>query len=162
MAIGGPRPSSYYVERQALTRVPATPTVPGINGAAMRTSNQAAGQIDPGPGNPTPGDGLVLANLMAIVVSVWPGAINGGATLSGAGSLLCWLFNPYLQAWSRCPDLDLTLSTTSGLPAQTFSTIINPSRLGFLINYAASSITVSATAGDVLVRIDGFQSSIGP
>lgn len=161
MAIGGPRPSSFYVERQALTRVPATPTVPGINSAALRTSNQAAGQADPGPGNPTPGDGLVLANLMAIVVSVWPGNPGGSATLAGAGSLLCWLFNPYLSAWSRCPDLDLLLSTTSGLPSQTFSALLNPSRLGFLINYATSAITVSG-ASDVLVRIDGFQSAIGP
>jgi hypothetical protein len=126
----------------------------------LRTSNQAAGQQDPGTGTQTAGDGLIVNNLMAIVVSVWPGAPGGGATLSGAGSLLCWLFNPYIQQWSRCPDLDLTMSTTTGLPAQTFSAIINPSRLGFLINYATSGVTSSAP--DVLVRIDGFQSSIGP
>lgn len=161
MAIGGPKPSQFYVERQGLTRSPATPTVPGVNGAALRTSNQSAGQIDPGPGAPTAGDGLVLNNLMAIVVSVWPNAASG-STLNGAGSLLCWLFSPYLQQWSRCPDLDLTLSTTAGLPAQTFSTIINPSRLGFLCNFLTSGVTVTGGQTDVLVRIDGFQSAMGP
>lgn len=157
MAIGGPKPSSFYIERQALTRSPATPTVPGAGGAALRTSNQAAGQNDPGIANPTAGDGLVLAGLAALVVSVWP---NPGNTLSGAGNLLCWVFNPYMQLWSRCPDLDLTLSTTSGLPAQTFSTILNPSRLGGFINFLSNGITVSGGT-DVLIRIDGFQSVLG-
>ena len=129
MSQGGPKPSACYIERQALTRSPATPATPsGLDSA------HAFGQNAPAQGTATPGDGLILNNLMAIVVSVWP---NTGKTLSGAGSLLCWVYNPFLTSpsgtvmgWSRCPDLDLTLSITSGLPAQTFSTILNPEPVG--------------------------------
>lgn len=158
MASGqGPRPSAFYVERQALSRLPATPTVPSSTVSLQRTSNQAAGQIDPGPGNPTPGDGLVLAGLYAISVSVWPGLVNSGQTLSGAGSLLCWVYNPYMGGWSRASDLDLDLSDAANFPAKTFGALHNISRLGMLINWLASSVT--ATSADLLVRLDGFQSA---
>jgi hypothetical protein len=157
MAAGGPKPSAYYVERQALTRVPATPTVPGAGGAQVRTSMQAGGQLDPGVGNATPGDGLALAGLMAVVVSLWP---NPGQTLSGGGSLLCWIFNTYQQAWSRAEDLDLTFAGAA-LVAKTWPTLREPSRLGMLLNFATSGITASGGSGDVLLRLDGFTSVLG-
>lgn len=157
MAAGqGPKPSAFYVERQLLTRSPATPTIPGAGGVPLRTSNQAAGQIDPGPGNATPGDGLVLAGLYAVTVSVWPGVPNGTATLSGGGNLLCWVFSPYVGQWARCDGLDIDLASTSGFPAYLVA-MHNVSRLGFLINWLASSVT--GTTADLLVRLDGFTSA---
>jgi hypothetical protein len=156
MAAGGPVSSKFYVERQLLTRLPATPTNPGAGGVPKRTSNESGGQVDPGQGNPTPGDGLSIANLMAITVSVYPWT---GATLSGAGTLLCWIFNTYQNIWTRCPDLDQTFGT-SGIQAQTFASMKMPSRLGMLLNFTTSAVTVSAGT-DVLVRIDGFDSVLG-
>lgn len=158
MAAGqGPKPSAFYLERQALTRSPSTPTIPGAGGVPLRTSSQAGGQVDPGPGNATPGDGLVLAGLYAVTVSVWPGVPGGASTLSGGGNLLCWVFNPYVGQWARCDDLDIDLSSTSGYPSYTKGAFPNISRLGMYINWLASSVT--STASDLLIRIDGFQSS---
>jgi hypothetical protein len=152
VAQGGPNPSSFYVERQALTRSPATPTAPsGLD------SIHAFGRNDPGVGNPQAGDGIILANLMALTISIWA---NPGQTLSGAGTLKCWLYSPYQAAWSRCPDLDLTVNTTGGFNAQTFATLPMPSRLGFIANWLTSGVTVSGGT-DVLVRIDGFNSVLG-
>lgn len=152
MSQGGPKPSSFYVERQIATRLPATPAAPsGLD------SNHAAGQNDPGPGAGTTGDGLILAGLMAVTVSIWP---QSGLTLTG-GTLLCWLYNPYIQAWSRCPDFDLpvTAATYTGPAGYTFSSIKNLSRLGFLMNFLTSSLT--GTSPDFLIRLDGFQSVLG-
>ncbi len=150
MPQGGPKPSSFYVERMALTRSPATPAAP-----TTLSSNFSPGQIDPGQGNPRAGDGLVLSNLMALVVSVYPWT---GQTFSGAGSFLCWVFNPFQQVWTRCPELDLDMTDATSLPAKTFATLQNVSRLGALINWLSSSVTVSGGATDLLLRIDGFTS----
>lgn len=149
MAQGGPKPSSFYLERQALTRSPATPAA-----LSDKSSNFAYGQNDPGQGNTNPGDGLVLAGVMAIVVSVYP---NTGQTLGGTGSLLCWVFNPYQRIWTRCDQWDLDLATTTGFQGKTFDTISNISRLGSLINWLSSGVTASA-GSDILVRLDGFTS----
>ncbi len=148
MAAGGPKPSAAYVERQLLTRLPATPATPSGN-----TSNATAFQTATAEGTPVAGDGLVLAGLFAIVVSVYPWA---GQTLSG-GSLLCWIYNPYQAYWTRCDDLDFDLTSASGFRAKTFPSLFNISRLGMLINWLASSVTVSVGT-DVLVRVDGFTS----
>lgn len=151
MSAGGPKPSAFYVERQATTRSPATPSA-----LSNKSSNFSAGQTDPGAGTQTPGDGLVLANLMAVVVSVYP---QPNFTITG-GSLLCWVYNPYQAAWTRCFDLDQTIGTTvTGPTGYTVATLPNPSRLGMLINFLCSSIT--GTTPDVLVRIDGFNSVLG-
>jgi len=149
MAAGGPRPSAFYVERQALTRSPATPILTG------NTSNVSNGQVDPGQGTTRAGDGLILANLMAITVSIYPWV---GTTLAGAGSLLCWVYNPYQVAWTRCIELDFSLVGSAGFPARTFLPVQNVSRLGTLINWLTSGVTVSGANNDVLVRIDGFTS----
>lgn len=157
MSQGGPKPTAFYVERQALTRLPATPTVPGANGALLATSNQSLGQTDPGIGTTRPGDGLVLGGLMALAVSVYA---NPGQTLSGAGSLLCWIFNPYQAVWTRCYDLDLDMTAATSCPARTFPSNPIPARQGVIINWLTSGVTVSGGT-DVLVRIDGFQSVLG-
>lgn len=152
MAAGGsPKPSYQYVERQLLTRLTATPAPP-----SGLTSNVAAYQVlnQPPQGTVLTGDGLVLANVFAVVVSVYPWV---NATLSGAGSLLCWVYNLYQGRWTRCDDLDIDLSNTSGYVAYTKSTFRNAARLGNLINWLASGVTVSLGT-DVLVQLDAFTS----
>lgn len=150
MSQAGPRPSAFYVERELLTRLPATPAA-----LSDRSSSFSFGQQAPAEGNPLPGDGLVLAGLFAIVVSVYAWA---GQTLSGAGTLNCWLYNPFEAVWTRMPDLDQTVTATSR--AQSFAAIQVLARTGTLVNFLASSVTVSGGT-DVLVRIDGFEST-GP
>lgn len=150
MSISGPKPSAFYIERQAKTRSPATPTAP-----ANLDGRFAAGQIDPGPGNATPGDGLMLAGLMSLTVSIYP---NPGTNITG-GSVLCVIYNPYQAQWTRCPDDDLTITAGTYTTGYTFAPLRNISRLGMLINFLTSGIT--GTTGDVLVRIDGFTSVLG-
>lgn len=150
MSSAGPKPSSFFVERQLLTRLPATPALP-----TTLSSNYQPGQTDPGQGNPSPRDGLVLSNLMALVVSIYPWT---GQTLSGAGSLLCWVFNTYQNQWTRAPGLDIDLSDATSVPAYTVPSFYNISRLGVLINWLASGVTASGGSTDILVRIDGFTS----
>ena len=53
--------------------------------------------------------------------------------------------------------MDIDLSTTSGFPAWSSGAFMNISRLGFLINWLASGVTVSGGT-DILVRLDGFTS----
>lgn len=150
MSQAGPKPSEYYVERQLLTRLPATPALP-----TDRSSNYSTGQVIPPQGSPVAGDGLVIAGVMAIVVSVYPWE---NQTFSGAGSLLCWVYNPYQAYWTRASDLDLDLTDATGFRAKTFAAFQNISRLGMLINWLASAVTTTGGT-DILVRIDGFTSS---
>lgn len=153
MAQGGPKPTSFYVERQAATRVPSTPPTFPTQLTGI-TSNVAAGQTDPGPNTQTAGDGLVLAGLSAIVVSLWP---QTGFTLTG-GTLQCWIYSPYQLNWARCTDLDLVVPTGSTYTGPTgfiWGGLKDWSRLGMLANWYASSLT--GTSPDFLIRIDGFQ-----
>lgn len=129
-----------------LSRLPATPADP-----AQDTSNFAPGQNAPAQGSPRNGGGLVLANTMSVMVSVYPWT---GATLSGGGNMLCWLWNPFMLRWGRFPAGDIALSATSGFPAVSASfTFAN--RNGWIVNWLSSSVTVSAGT-DVLMRADGF------
>ncbi len=153
MAAAGPKPTAQYVERQPLSRLPATPAAPSVN-----TSNANAFQTATAEGNPVPGDGMVLAGIFTIVVSIYPWV---GQTLSGGGNLLCWVFNPFAGRWTRADDFDIDLSTTSTFPAYTKGTFQNLSRLGMFINWLTSSVTVSGGSTDVLVRVDGFASTGG-
>ncbi len=146
----GPRPSAFYLERQALTRSPATPAAP-----SGKDSNSAAGQND--PGTPTAGDGLVLGNVFAVTVSIYA---REGQTLSGGGDLYCWIYNRYQGLWVRCSDLDLSLSGASGVRAFQWSPMQVHSRNGMLIIWLTNAVTVSG-GGDVLVRQDGFNSVAG-
>lgn len=141
----GPRPSAFYLERQLTTRSPTPPAAPsGLD------SNHAAGQHDPGVA--TPGDGLVLGNINAITVSIYPAS---GQTLSGGGNLRCWIFNRYQNVWTRCSDLDLALSGATSAPAYTWAALAVVNRNGMLINWLTDAVTISG-GPDVLVRLDGF------
>lgn len=146
----GPRPTAQYVERQLLTRLPATPDLPSgkdSNSIAFQSAQPTA----------TPGDGLRIAGLFAIVVSLYP---DPGTTLSGAGSLKCWVYSPYQNRWARFPSNDVDLSDATSTPA--YGVVFqNVSRLGMLINWLASGVTASGGATEVTVRLDGFAST-GP
>lgn len=158
MSRGGPKPSAFYVERQLATRLPATPVAVTRNGNEWPLTNLGAyGQTDPGVGTQRSGDGLFLSGLMAVTVSIWP---NPGMTLTG-GSLLAWLWNPFVGQWSRYVDGDLTVQsgTYTGPVGYSFAVMRIPSRHGWLMNYTASSLT--GTSADFLIRLDGFQSVLG-
>jgi len=159
MAQGGPKPSAFYLERQAATRNPATPAPVTVSAAGEYplTSLCAVGQTDPGAGTTRAGDGLWLSGLMAITVTLYP---NPGLALTG-GSLLGWVWTPFQQVWCRAPDLDLTVTsgTYTGPNGYLFAPMRVPNRSGFILLYAASSLT--GTSADFLLRIDGFQSVLG-
>jgi hypothetical protein len=125
----------------------------------LRTSNQSAGQIDLGPGTTTPGDGLVIAGLYGVTISLYAGVPGGASTFSGGGDLLCWLFNTYQNVWTQYPALNINMSQFSGMGSVTATVLHDASRLGFLINWLASSVTMTST--DFLLRLDGFQSASG-
>lgn len=155
MSAGGPQPSARYVERSLLTRSPSTPVAP-----SGLTSNNIAfnGQNISPEGTPRVGDGLVLAGLFAITVSVFPWV---GQTLTGTGSLLCWIYNPYAQRWSRMPSADIDLSALpAAAPGYTSGAFWDPSRLGYIINWYPSSVAVSGGT-DILLDVAGFMST-GP
>jgi hypothetical protein len=119
----------------------------------LRTSNQSAGQIDLGPGTTTPGDGLVIAGLYGVTISLYAGVPGGASTFSGGGDLLCWLFNTYQNVWTQYPALNINMSQFSGMGSVTATVLHDASRLGFLINWLASSVTMTST--DFLLRLDG-------
>ena len=168
----GPRPSCYVYERQSTTRSPAVPTWPGANGATIKTWPYEGNIIDNGPGNPVAMDGLPLAGLSAILVTAHlcgqysrqsPPPSMSPDTFAGGGSLVCWIASPYMQVPVRFPDLDLsfgwggvTARNTRGWPA-----LREVGRLGTYIWFLANGVTITGTATDLLVRIDGFQDTGG-
>lgn len=74
-------------------------------------------------------------------------------TLSGAGTLAAYWYNPGLAAWVRTPGLDLTVSATA-VRCMSFPQSRVNSGLGRVL-YAATGVTVSAGT-TVDVRVDGF------
>lgn len=152
MAAGGPSPTRSYVERMALTRLPAIPTQPGLGGAPI-----VSVPGDPGPGSTAPGDGLQLAGLFAVNVTV---IANQGQTLSGGGTLYCWVWDVFSNVPKRIQDLDLSM-TWNGVGVQQvrgFGTLQALSRLGGYLLFLTNAVTVSGGGADVLVRLDGFTS----
>lgn len=140
----GPRPSAFYLERQATTRSPATPAAPsGLD------SLHAFGQHDPGVA--APGDGLILGNLNSVSVSIYA---RPGQTLSGGGNLRCWLYNRSQGAWTYCSDLDLSLSAAGGKQNYAWASLEIPSRNSYLLNWLTDAVTISG-GPDVLLRLDG-------
>lgn len=149
-----------YRERMALTRSPATPTNP-VNATV---SQPLAGKdvfADPGAGGVlVAGDGLKIGALQTVVISVFA---NSGQTLSGGGSLFCWVFSPDefvltngVLGWQRAPDFDLSLSWGSAAPqnARIFPALRLPLRGGGRVLFLTNAVTVSGGT-DVLVRLQG-------
>lgn len=145
----------FYIERSALTRATIPP-------AAISSPPKDSGNylVDPGAGTTLYGDGMRLANLLAVSVMV---QANSSQTLSGGGTLDCWVYHDPTSSWMRMPELDLQVNwpgpgSTTVRQTRTFPAIRIPARLGGRILFVANGITVSG-GSDVLVRIDGFTGS---
>lgn len=55
-------------------------------------------------------DGQLIEDFDSITVMV---QAPSGQTLSGAGTLLCYVLDPYVAVWARYPQGDLAVSTAS-------------------------------------------------
>lgn len=97
-------------------------------------------------------EGFGIANAKGLRVTV---AAAAGQTLSGTGSLLCWMWHATLGAWVRNKDLDLNVAI-SGKRGQTFADLqpLLPMN-GTRVCYACSSVAVGGGA-TVTVYVDLF------
>lgn len=64
-------------------------------------------------------------------------------TLSGAGSLVGYIYDETVAAWVVCPELTQTVST-SGVRRVAYNYVVAGARKGTRVQFAASGITVSA------------------
>lgn len=91
-------------------------------------------------------DGQSLEDLAAIVVVVET-ATPASQTLSGAGSLLCYVYDSFLNggagAWARLPAGDLSVSTAS-VARLAFEAMDVVAPRGSRILWVPSGVTVSA------------------
>ena len=98
----------------------------------------------------TPVDGLgaILSDAQGYFVSV---EADSGQTLSGAGSLLCYLWNPLSGVWDRTPDLDLSV-TSSAVRGMGFIGGQVVSGRG-RIAYVPSGVTVSSGSRTIYINV---------
>lgn len=94
-------------------------------------------------------DGQPVSDLTA--VSVWLlGA--GGINLSGAGTLLCYLYDPDVGLWARSPNNDISLST-SGVAAVQLDTFDVTAPRNGRVKWVPSGVTfASGTAGVTVIQ----------
>lgn len=87
-------------------------------------------------------EGMPLKDLTAVSVVL---EVNTPAsrTLSGAGSLLCYVYDPLVAGWSRHPTGDLTV-TLSGVARQSFDPLDVACPRNARVVWIASGVTVSA------------------
>jgi len=101
------------------------------------------------PSSPTEGQPLRGLSALTIMVET---SVPASQTLSGAGTLQCWLWDPMTETaaggattgfWSRCPSLDMALSAV-GVPRQAWEAlqVIGP-RSGRVL-FVPNGVTVSA------------------
>lgn len=97
-------------------------------------------------------DGIPLQNLDGLTVQV---QANATRTLSGAGSLRCYIWDPDVALWSRLPENDLAVSTASVrcLAFAPFA-MTSPSK-GSRVCFVTDSVTVSAGT-TVRVNLIGY------
>lgn len=92
-------------------------------------------------------DGQAIRDLAAITV-ILETATPASQTLAGGGTLKCYIYDAADQgpgAWSRCPDLDLTVpSGASGEARVAFQAIQVIGPRAARIKWIPSSVTVSA------------------
>lgn len=128
-------PSRYYWE----TAVPTTRAAPSAT-----------------PVDGTVNSGMKLNAVVGAYVSL---CAASGQTLSGAGSLNAYYYDPGAALWMRDPDLDLSVSVgaTSCAGAACRCQVwpdfaISSAKLGYVL-YATNGITVSG--GTLTVRVGG-------
>lgn len=93
--------------------------------------------------------GLDLQDLQGYVVTVAADAPD--KTLTGTGTLLCYVYDAEVGAWSRLPDLDITVSTGS-IRVLSFTGIWVAAARG-RVAYVPSSVAVSS--GGVTIYLAG-------
>lgn len=101
---------------------------------------------EPAPTLSTQGQSLVGLKGVSVTVEA-----DSGQTLSGAGTLQAYTWDPVAAGWARNPDLDLPV-TVSAARRQSFLGIWVPAPTG-RIAYAPNGVTVSA--GGVTVYTTG-------
>lgn len=84
-------------------------------------------------------EGSQLSGVKGFVVTVHA---DSGQTLTGVGTLKCYLYNPFIQLWAPCPDLDLSV-TSSAVRSQAFvgnQVVVGKGRIA----YICSGVTPSS------------------
>jgi hypothetical protein len=128
-------PSRYYWE----TAVPTTRAAPSAT-----------------PVDGTVGSGMKLPSVTGAFVSL---CAASGQTLSGAGSLAAYYYDPAAALWMRDPDLDLDVDLTAtscgGSPCRcrVWPDFPVPANKAGYVLFATDGITVSG--GTLTVRIGG-------
>ena len=113
---------------------------PIINGSTVRFSDTLTG-TDPTVAT----EGIPVKDLAAITV-ILETATPASQTLSGAGSLLAWVYDGATGGpggWSRCPALDLSV-TLSGKNRMAFASLPVTCPRNMRVTWVPSSVTVSA------------------
>lgn len=97
-------------------------------------------------------DGIALRGIVGYRLSVCATSTN---TLSGAGTVLAYVYVPTQGAWARNPSLDFTMSASS-VKCQLFPDIISYIHWGQL-KYVPSGVTVSGgtTVSTLIEAVSG-------
>jgi hypothetical protein len=113
------------------------------------TSSETHGTTSPVSGSaPTDAtDGQPIQNLGAITVVV-DSAIT--RTLSGAGTLDCYLYDPSVALWARFPAGDFNVTATTRMQAFEPVDVVGP-RKGARIKWIPTGVTFSAGSAGVTV-----------
>jgi len=102
-------------------------------------------------------DGLLLDRLTGWDVLV---QADSGQTLSGAGTLQAWVYDPIQLVWARAPDYDISVPASlasirnfyplAGSPGKGVPVIASQGRIG----YTPNGVTISS--GGVTIYITGY------
>lgn len=99
-------------------------------------------------------DGQPLKDLDAITVMV---AADATRTLSGAGTLQCYVYDPSVALWARAPGLDFACSTASVRTLSFQAVEVIGGRNGRVV-WIPNGVTISA--GGVTVHQLGHSNSV--
>lgn len=97
-------------------------------------------------------DGQPLADLDGLTVQV---AAASGVTLSGAGTLQCYVYDPSVALWARAPEFDLSVST-SGVRTLGFRGFEVVAARNGRVKWVPNAVTFSAGSAGVTVYQLGF------
>lgn len=96
-------------------------------------------------------DGLGIIDLAAVTVVV---QAESTRTLSGSGTLDCYLYDAVLGDWVPCPSLNLNV-TSSGVNAQAFPAFDIPGPRNARVKWIPNGVGVSA-GSTVTVSLLGY------
>lgn len=85
-------------------------------------------------------DGVPLDDLSGVTIAI---EANSGQTLSGSGTIRCYLYDTLVGAWFRVPECDLSVST-SGVRRLGFATLAAAGRTGARVDFVTDTVTVSS------------------